>query len=58
MSSCNAALLTQRGAVSEAVVKAMALGAIAHSKVQVSIAVTDVAGPDGGSADKLAVGTK
>ena len=47
-----AALVTQHGAVSEPVVRAMALGAIAHSKAQVSVAVTGVAGPGGGSADK------
>ncbi len=48
----DAELLTQHGAVSEAVVRAMALGAIAHSKAQVSVAVSGVAGPGGGSADK------
>ena len=30
----------------------------AHSRAQVSVAVTGVAGPGGDSADKLAVGTK
>ena len=48
----DAALIDQWGAVSEPVARAMALGAIAHSKAQVSIAVTGVAGPSGGSADK------
>ena len=47
-----AALITQHGAVSEAVARAMAEGALAHSAAQVSIAVTGVAGPSGGSADK------
>ena len=48
----DAALIAAEGAVSEAVARAMALGAIAHSKAQVSVAVTGVAGPSGGSADK------
>jgi N-acetyl-alpha-D-muramate 1-phosphate uridylyltransferase len=47
-----AALIAQHGAVSEAVARAMAEGALAHSAAQVSIAVTGVAGPSGGSADK------
>ena len=46
------ALIDSDGAVSEAVVKAMAQGAIQHSKAHLSIAVSGVAGPDGGSADK------
>ena len=46
------ALLTEHGAVSEAVAQAMALGALRHSQAQVSIAVTGIAGPSGGSADK------
>ena len=48
----NATLISQHGAVSEPVARAMAAGAIAHSKAQVSVAVTGVAGPGGGSADK------
>lgn len=47
-----APLIEQHGAVSEAVVRAMAQGAITHSHADVSIAVTGVAGPTGGSADK------
>lgn len=46
------ALIAQHGAVSEAVARAMALGALRHSKAQVSVAVTGIAGPSGGSADK------
>jgi nicotinamide-nucleotide amidase len=46
------ALITQHGAVSEATAQAMALGALRHSKAQVSLAVTGVAGPTGGSKDK------
>lgn len=40
------------GAVSEEVVREMAKGAIEHSNAHVSIAVSGVAGPDGGTADK------
>ncbi len=45
-------LIAQCGAVSEPVVRAMAQGALLHSKAQVAVAVTGVAGPSGGSADK------
>lgn len=48
----DAALIDRHGAVSEAVVRAMARGALAHSHAQVAIAVTGVAGPGGGSAEK------
>ena len=47
-----AELITQHGAVSEEVVRAMAEGAIRHSRAQVSIAVTGIAGPRGGSVEK------
>ena len=47
-----AALIAEHGAVSEAVVRAMAQGAIAHSKAQVSVAVSGVAGPGGGTPEK------
>jgi nicotinamide-nucleotide amidase len=47
-----AELIAQHGAVSEAVVRAMADGAVAHASAQVSVAVTGVAGPSGGSATK------
>ncbi len=46
------ALIQRHGAVSEAVARAMALGALRHSRAQVSVAITGVAGPSGGSADK------
>ena len=46
------AVLAQEGAVSEAVARDMALGALRHSKAQVSLAVTGVAGPTGGSRSK------
>ncbi len=48
----DAALIDEHGAVSEPVARAMAFGAIRHSKAQVSIAVTGVAGPTGGTAAK------
>ena len=48
----DAALIAQHGAVSEVVARSMAFGAVRHSKAQVSVAVTGVAGPTGGSADK------
>lgn len=40
------------GAVSEPVARAMALGALTHGNVQVAVAATGIAGPDGGSDDK------
>ena len=46
------ALLVQHGAVSEAVARAMAEGALTHSHAEVAVAVTGVAGPGGGSAAK------
>ena len=47
-----AQLLLSEGAVSEAVARAMVLGALAHSHAQVAVAVTGVAGPTGGSPAK------
>jgi nicotinamide-nucleotide amidase len=47
-----AALLRQHGAVSEAVARAMAEGAIRHSTAQLSVAVTGIAGPGGGTDEK------
>jgi len=47
-----AALIATHGAVSEPVARAMAEGAVAHSAAQVAVAVTGVAGPSGGSAEK------
>ena len=46
------ALIEQHGAVSEPVARAMAAGALAHSAAQLAVAVTGVAGPTGGSAEK------
>jgi nicotinamide-nucleotide amidase len=45
-------LLAQHGAVSEPVVRAMAAGALARTGGTVAVAVSGVAGPDGGTADK------
>jgi nicotinamide-nucleotide amidase len=46
------ALIEAHGAVSEVVARAMAFGAVRHSRARVSVAVTGVAGPGGGSPDK------
>ena len=46
------ALIAGHGAVSEAVARAMVQGAVARTPAQVAVAVTGVAGPGGGSADK------
>ena len=52
MLGVNSALIAEHGAVSETVAQAMALGAMRHSRAQVTLAVTGVAGPTGGSPDK------
>jgi nicotinamide-nucleotide amidase len=48
----DAAQVAEHGAVSEVVARAMAFGAVRHSRARVSVAVTGIAGPTGGSADK------
>ena len=45
-------VISEYGAVSEAVVNAMAIGALRNSVADISIAVTGIAGPAGGSAEK------
>ena len=45
-------MLEDHGAVSEPVVRAMAAGALAAADADHALAVSGIAGPDGGSADK------
>jgi len=52
MLGVEAALIETHGAVSEAVARAMASGAVRQSRARVSVAVTGIAGPAGGSIDK------
>ena len=52
MLGVSATLIDRDGAVSESVARAMASGALLHSQAQVSLSVTGVAGPSGGSATK------
>ncbi|HEV3429472.1 MAG TPA: CinA family protein [Paraburkholderia sp.] len=47
-----AELIEKHGAVSEPVARAMAEGALRNSRAQVSLAITGIAGPGGGSPDK------
>ena len=46
------ALIAQHGAVSEVVARAMAFGAVRHSRARVGVAVTGIAGPTGGNPQK------
>ena len=45
-------MIRQHGAVSEPVVRAMAEGALSRSRAEVAAAITGIAGPGGGSAQK------
>ncbi|MNS95405.1 Nicotinamide-nucleotide amidohydrolase PncC [compost metagenome] len=47
-----AKLIRDHGAVSEEVARAMAEGALLNSRAQVSLAITGVAGPNGGTPEK------
>ena len=52
MLDVSVATLEQHGAVSEATVREMVRGALVHSNAHVALAVSGVAGPDGGSVEK------
>lgn len=52
MLGVSAALIADLGAVSGPVADAMATGAVAHSRADVAVAVTGIAGPTGGTATK------
>jgi nicotinamide-nucleotide amidase len=52
MLGVRSATLQQFGAVSEETAREMAQGVLAHSAAQVAIAITGIAGPSGGSAEK------
>ncbi len=47
-----AALIAEYGAVSEPVARAMAEGALVHSPADIAVAITGIAGPDGGCVEK------
>lgn len=46
------ALIVEHGAVSKPVARAMAEGALSHSRADLSVAITGVAGPGGGTVEK------
>lgn len=52
MLGVKAETLVQYGAVSEAVTAEMATGALRHSRAQVTVSVSGIAGPGGGTATK------
>ena len=52
MLGVSASLIEKRGAVSEEVARAMAEGVLRHSPADISVAITGIAGPGGGTAEK------
>jgi len=52
MLNVQSSTLERYGAVSEATVKEMAEGALKHSRAQIALAISGVAGPTGGTAEK------
>jgi nicotinamide-nucleotide amidase len=52
MLSVPAETIKKFGAVSRETAQAMALGALTHAKVDLAVAITGIAGPDGGTAEK------
>jgi len=52
MLGVDAAMLARHGAVSRETAEAMAHGALARSNADIAVAITGIAGPSGGSADK------
>ena len=51
MLGVDAGLIEAHGAVSEVVARAMAFGAVRHSRARASVAVTGIAGPPGGNTE-------
>ncbi|WP_141677116.1 CinA family protein, partial [Aliivibrio fischeri] len=52
MLGVKAQTLVDFGAVSEPVVREMVQGALLHSQATIGVAISGIAGPDGGSAEK------
>jgi len=52
MLGVSARTLAAHGAVSEQTAREMAAGALAHSRAQVAVAITGIAGPTGGTPEK------
>jgi nicotinamide-nucleotide amidase len=52
MLGVSTAILDRHGAVSRETAEAMARGALAHAPVDLAVAITGIAGPGGGSAEK------